>query len=184
MNNLELIIGEKLYKLRQSKGYSLSQVEDLTGVSKSMLGQIERGKSSPTVNTLWRIAKGLNVSFSFFIEEDKQETTIVSPSEIKPIIDENNKYRVYPIFPYDKQRKLEMYILDLEPHYSHQSEAHTTGVEEYIFIHQGILELTTGEKEYTIKTGNSIHFNADKKHIYTNTTEKTTIAYLTMYYPV
>lgn len=184
MNNLELLIGEKLYRLRQSKGYSLSQVEGLTGVSKSMLGQIERGKSSPTVNTLWRIAKGLNVSFSFFIEENNQKTTIVSPSEIKPIIDENNKYRVYPIFPYDKQRKLEMYILDLEPHYSHQSESHNTGVEEYIFIHQGTLELTIGEMKYKVKKGDSIHFCADKKHIYTSLSKQNTIAYVTMYYPV
>ena len=53
--------------LRQQRGWSLSRLAEETGVSKAMLGQIERNESSPTVATLWKIATGLNVPFSAFI---------------------------------------------------------------------------------------------------------------------
>ena len=43
---------------RQVRGWSLSKLAEETGVSKAMLGQIERNESSPTVSTLWKIATG------------------------------------------------------------------------------------------------------------------------------
>ncbi|PQV67539.1 helix-turn-helix domain-containing protein, partial [Cronobacter sakazakii] len=53
--------------LRQQKNWSLTQAAQETGVSKAMLGQIERNDSSPTVATLGKIATGFNVPFSAFI---------------------------------------------------------------------------------------------------------------------
>ena len=49
-----LTIGRELKSLRQSRGLTLDELAALTGVSKPMLGQIERGQSSPTINTLWK----------------------------------------------------------------------------------------------------------------------------------
>ncbi len=66
MENLTLVIGNKLKNIRNSRNLSLDDVAELTGVSKAMLGQIERGKSNPTVSTLWKISTGLRVSFSSF----------------------------------------------------------------------------------------------------------------------
>ena len=68
MKNLNLIIGNKLKDIRNKRNLSLDEVAKLTGVSKAMLGQIERGQSNPTVSTLWKIATGLKVSFSLFID--------------------------------------------------------------------------------------------------------------------
>ncbi len=48
---------------RQARGWSLARLAEETGVSKAMLGQIERNESSPTVSTLWKIATGLNIPF-------------------------------------------------------------------------------------------------------------------------
>ncbi len=56
---------------------SLDNVANMTGVSKSMLGQIERGESSPTVATLWKIATGLHISFTALLEGDTMETEII-----------------------------------------------------------------------------------------------------------
>ena len=57
-------IAENLRAMRESRGLSFEQLSDLTGVSKSMLRQIENGKSSPTISTIWKIANGLRVSFT------------------------------------------------------------------------------------------------------------------------
>lgn len=66
---------------RQLRGWSLSRLAEETGVSKAMLGQIERNESSPTVATLWKIATGLNVPFSaFIVADDAAEPTAFDPS--------------------------------------------------------------------------------------------------------
>ena len=65
--NIAQHLAATLKKLRQERAWSLSKLAEETGVSKAMLGQIERNESSPTVATLWKIATGLNVPFSVFI---------------------------------------------------------------------------------------------------------------------
>ncbi|MEZ8384857.1 helix-turn-helix domain-containing protein, partial [Vibrio splendidus] len=50
----EIKVGVNLKRLRQEKGWSLDKTAKETGVSKAMLGQIERGESSPTVAKLWQ----------------------------------------------------------------------------------------------------------------------------------
>ena len=62
--NIAQHLATTLKSLRQQRGWSLSRLAEETGVSKAMLGQIERNESSPTVATLWKIATGLNVAFS------------------------------------------------------------------------------------------------------------------------
>ena len=56
-------IAHHLQSVRKARGLSLDKTAQLTGVSKAMLGQIERGESSPTIATLWKIATGLACSF-------------------------------------------------------------------------------------------------------------------------
>ena len=61
MENLARFLSTTLKQLRQQRGWSLSRLAEATGVSKAMLGQIERNESSPTVATLWKI---FNIYFS------------------------------------------------------------------------------------------------------------------------
>lgn len=83
-----------LKTLRQQRGWSLSRLAEETGVSKAMLGQIERNESSPTVATLWKIATGLNVPFSAFIVADEAgEPTAFDPQQQAMV--------VTPLFPWD-----------------------------------------------------------------------------------
>ena len=72
MENLHQHLSQALKQLRQANGWSLTLAANRTGVSKAMLGQIERGESSPTVATLWKIATGFNVPFSFFVQGSDQ----------------------------------------------------------------------------------------------------------------
>ena len=63
MENLARFLSTTLKQLRQQRGWSLSRLAEATGVSKAMLGQIERNESSPTVATLWKITI-FNIYFS------------------------------------------------------------------------------------------------------------------------
>ena len=64
-----LKIGERLKEIRNTRHLTLDEVAELTGVSKPMLGQIERGQSSPTINVLWKISTGLKIPLSFFCRQ-------------------------------------------------------------------------------------------------------------------
>ena len=67
------IVGKRLKSIRLEKQLSLDEVSKLTDVSKPMLGQIERGQSSPTITTLWKIAVGLKIPLSSLLEEKEKE---------------------------------------------------------------------------------------------------------------
>jgi len=177
-------IGKNLNNARKRRGLSLDKVADITGVSKAMLGQIERGESTPTVNVLWKIATGLKVSFSSLLanrEEDK-ETLLVHHSEITPIIEEKGQMRIYPQFIFDSNRGFEVFIVELEPGCSHRSPPHDEGVEEYISVVEGLLEVTIGEDIYLLYKGDSIRYLANKEHIYRNLSNKKTDFQHIIYY--
>mgnify|MGYP001481338993 FL=1 len=55
MENIGHIVAENLKRLREERKLSLDAVAKSSGVSKSMLGQIERGVTNPTISTLWKM---------------------------------------------------------------------------------------------------------------------------------
>ncbi|WP_134116420.1 helix-turn-helix domain-containing protein [Orenia marismortui] len=184
MQDINLSIGKKLRQLRKKRDFSLSELEKITGVSKSMLGQIERNESNPTVKTLWKIAKGLDVSFSYFIEEDREKVSVISRDNINPLVEGDGKYRVYPLFTFDQEKKFEIYNIEVEDQYAYESEAHSRGVEEYITVSQGTLEMIINENTYTIKEGDAIFFAADRIHTYRNSTDSLVKAQVLVNYPL
>ena len=63
-------LANRLKEERSAKGLSLDALAKLSGVSRSMLSQIERGESSPTVASLWNLTKALNVDFAFLLDQE------------------------------------------------------------------------------------------------------------------
>ncbi|MDT8716846.1 helix-turn-helix domain-containing protein [Clostridium sp. 19966] len=168
MKDLSIIIGNRLKEIRSGRQLSLDETAKLTGVSKGMLNQIERGQSNPTVSTLWKIATGLKVSFSLFMDEQQEELKVITQNDIEPIIEEENKMKLYPIFPFDANRGFEILTIELEIGCKHISTPHNEGVEEYIIVTEGEMEVSIGNKKYGLKKGNSIKFMANIPHEYRN----------------
>ena len=142
-------IGQKLKSVRQSRNMTLDDVAELTGVSKPMLGQIERGRSSPTVNTLWKIATGMKIPFSSFLQEQEAEYTVVDLQEHDMITEENGCMRAYTLFGFDPVRGFEVFYIEFDAGCRHYSDRHNDGVEEYIFVVKGKLDVTLNNR--TIK---------------------------------
>jgi len=181
---MRFAIGKNLNSVRKKRRLSLDKVAELTSVSKAMLGQIERGESTPTVNVLWKIATGLKVSFTSLLangEEDK-ETLLIHRSEINPIIEENGQMRIYPQFIFDSNRGFEAFIIELEPGCSHRSPPHDEGVEEYISLIEGVVEIVIGEDIYVLNKGDAIRYLANKEHIYRNISDQRTSFHHLIYY--
>ena len=106
MEQISIKIGERLKEIRNTRQLTLDDVAELTGVSKPMLGQIERGESSPTINILWKISTGLKIPLSFFCKQEEAEYTVAGLGEKDMITEENGGMRAYPLFPFDPVRNV------------------------------------------------------------------------------
>lgn len=182
MSNLNLVIGSKLKKIRNERGLSLDDVSKLTHVSKAMLGQIERGSSNPTISTLWKISTGLKISFSFFVTEDKYNPNIIDQKYIDPILEDNGRMKLYPIFNFNPNTGFEVFSIELDSECNHCSTPHNSEVEEYIIVTKGVLELLLDNTCFKLQTGQSIKFKADIPHSYINNSKEKTIFQNIIYY--
>ncbi|MCL5935194.1 MAG: XRE family transcriptional regulator [Firmicutes bacterium] len=184
MEGLNQKIGQRLRRLRTARGYSLERLAELTGVSKPMLGQVERGESNPTVGTLWKIAGGLGVSFSAFIEEPSPRVFVVRATETMTLTEDAGRFVVSAVFTARPERPLEIFWVLLKPGCRRESEAHGEGVEEFITVSRGRLLLKTGDAEYYLAEGDSVCFTAGCKHVYINPEEQDCQVYMVITYPV
>ncbi|MBS4207244.1 XRE family transcriptional regulator [Bacillus sp. FJAT-50079] len=182
MEFIQEVIANNLAKLRKKRGLSLDSMSELTGVSKAMLAQIENGKSNPTVTTLWKIANGLQVSFSGFLkEDDKPQIEKININELNPVIDNDGNYHVYSLFPFHPEKKFEIFTVDLKPGFSHLSEKHTG--EEYVLTQRGTLTLDIQGERFELNTDETIKFNANTEHIYINSSDELVRFYIIIFYP-
>lgn len=190
MKSIYKHISATLKLLRQERGWSLDKAAKETGVSKAMLGQIEREESSPTIATLWKIASGFNTSFSSFIEEN--ENVITDPSsnlglvhrigEAKMLFPEDDKIRVLPLFPFDSELNLEIFKIELLPGCVHLSPPHQTGVIEHVLVAYGKMEVLIDNTWTPLKQGEGLRFLANQPHGYKNVTKKTACIYDVIHY--
>ncbi|MTD25471.1 helix-turn-helix domain-containing protein [Erwinia sorbitola] len=169
MDMLQHHLAHTLKTHRRERGWSLAQAAEATGVSKAMLGQIERGESSPTIATLWKIATGFNLPFSAFIEplavdraapRRQQQLQGYSPAD--------NTMQALPLFPFDAALNFEMLVVELAPGASSESSAHEPGVIEHVIVIEGELELQVAAQWQSLAPGEGVRFNADRAHAYRN----------------
>jgi len=179
--NIHASLGSRLKTARSNKGWSLDKTSQHTGVSKAMLGQIERGESSPTVVRLWNIANGFELPLSYFLTDLAQ--TLPANTSLNTALNklENSEDDIHitTLFPYDVLTKIEVFQITLDPQRSHVSAPHNAGVVEHIIAVDGAMEyflaLTPDGVEqtwHTLKQGESVKFNADQQHGYRNMTGK------------
>lgn len=184
MDKLNSIIAENLKRLREERKLSLDNVANLSGVSKSMLGQIERGEVNPTVSTVWKISNGLKISFTQLMSRPEADIEFVDKSEIQPLIEDNGKFRNFPLFPFDSTRRFEMYSLEIDGGGYLNAEAHPQGTQEFITVFSGALTINVYNENFMVTTGNSIRFKADSPHTYKNTGDEICTLSMVIYYPL
>lgn len=182
MDNISIIVGKNLYKARKAQDLSLDRLSEITGVSKSMLGQIERGEVNPTVNILWKIANGMRIPFSALMTEENNKVNVVRKKNITPVTGDKGEYSLYSLFPYNESKRFEIYSETIEPRGGNESDAHSKGVEEYVIVSKGILNMIINGEEFVIEEGDSISFRADVPHTYKNNTDEAVTIHTVLYY--
>lgn len=180
-NFLSIQIGQRLRFYRQQRQLSLEELAEQTGVSKPMLGQIERGTSNPTVAILWKIASGLQIPFASFLIRDPS-IKILREEEQLFFKEDNDLFETYNTFA-SPGIPLEIYRIRMLPGCKHLSAPTGIGVLKSITVHSGILSIEIGEEnDQTLNTGDAISFSSDVYQVYKNHTEDVCELNMSIYY--
>ena len=160
MDYLTENVAVNLKRIRQSKGMSLDQVSEQTGVSKSMLSQIEKGTANPSLGVLGKITSGLRIEFQELIATPLVDSYLVTPENLVPTKELEGQYTVWTCFPYEDTRLVEIYRIDIEPGGT--------------VVTDGVMTVECNGKEHEIHLKQAFRFETDQTHIYRNRgTEKT-----------
>ncbi len=169
MPALDAVVGTNLARLREQRGLGLDALARLTGLSRSLLGQIENGRTAPSVSVVWKIAGAFGVPFSSLLATtDAVETCLLRQATATRLISADGRFSSRALFPLGANSRIEFYELWLAPHGVEQAEAHAPGTQENLIVTSGRLDLQIAGERYTLGKGDAIVFLADVPHSYTN----------------
>ncbi len=182
-DDLGIAVGENLRRMRTRRNLSLDGLAKLSGVSRAMLNQIELGRSAPTINLVFKIARAFEVPFSAFLTvAEPQSSKVMRAGESKVLKSASGAFSTRALFPLEPNRKVEFYELRLAAGGIETADAHAPGTTENLVIVEGALEVEIGHETRALAVGDAILFEADRPHVYRNPSKNSALAYLVMTY--
>ena len=166
-------VGEFVRKLRRSRNLTLEDLAAGSGVSKSMLSQIERNKTNPTLATVWRLCECLGVSVdAMFGREEKPPVFDVLAGHATPSIrSADGKFELRILGPLDLGGLVEWYEVRAEPGAVLASEPHDPGTTEHLSVLDGVLAIEAGGEKRDVGADETVRYRADQSHAIRNDTE-------------
>lgn len=159
-----------LKALRRQQGLSLENLARLSGVSRAMLGQIETGKSVPTITLIWKIARALGVEVTDVIARRATVRQILIPrSKVRSITTSGQGFTLRTFVAGEFPVTFEFSEIEIAPEHREEVEPMTVGTRAILLVTSGEVELELeGEPLSRIAEGDAILFRADIAHSYFN----------------
>ena len=173
-------VGKRIQQLREERGISIEDLSNLTGFDVSRLKDIESGKVKPQLGTVMKLSRALDSAVGHLVSgmgtklysiTRKNERKQISRSTSKT--GKKNVYSYMSLAPEVQGRHMEALIVQLEK--SEDKEISVHSGEEFIFVLDGIVNLTIGKETYDLDPGDSAYYLSTTSHFITAKTEKATI---------
>ena len=164
------VLAEEIRRRRKEQDLSLEALASLSGVSRSMISKIERGEAVPSTAILSRLAEALGVTFSGLMAPTTEVEVLLIPASRQPVLrDEASGFLRRCLSPVLPGRGIDWVLNTLPPGATTgEFVAHRRGVSEYIFVLKGRLRATIGDRAVVVEEGDSLYFEADAGHAFTN----------------
>ena len=164
------VLAEEIRRRRRERDLSLEALAALSGVSRSMISKIERGEAVPSTAVLSRLAEALGVTFSRLMAPATEVEVLLIPASRQPVLrDEASGFLRRCLSPVLPGRGIDWVLNTLPPGATTgEFVAHRRGVSEYIFVLKGRLRATIGDRAVVVEEGDSLYFEADAGHAFTN----------------
>jgi transcriptional regulator with XRE-family HTH domain len=161
------LIGSNIRARRTKQGLTLNVLAERSGVSKAMLSQIESDKVNPTVATVWKIARGLDVDINELLagaDEPVRHFHLTRHDDI-PILDTDEEgLHMKVLTPLSMAEDLEMYLLTFAREGELRSRAHFPRTEEFLTVIAGRIRVRAGERVDELGSGDFIRYQCDVDH--------------------
>ncbi|THH35358.1 XRE family transcriptional regulator [Aliishimia ponticola] len=156
----------RLKDARREMGLSLDAVAKLSGVSRSMVSQIERGESSPTISTLWNLTRALQVDFAGLLDEETvgPKIDVLTRAAAPKIENRGSGCTIRILSPAEEAGRHEIYELEFTAGGALRSQPHKRGASEHLTVIDGHLTVTSGGVERQIGPGDTARYPADLPH--------------------
>jgi transcriptional regulator with XRE-family HTH domain len=165
-------IGPFIQLFRKEHGMTLEALAKTSGVSKSMLSQIERGLTNPTLATVWALAAAMKVDVSELIgvrpSERRIRIDVASASFTPEIRTEDGLCILRILSPADRVDSLEWYELLVAPGGALISGPHAKGTREHLTVLEGDLEVIAATEASQVTKGATARYPADVEHTIRN----------------
>ncbi len=163
-------IGGRVREGRGSRGWTLDQLAERSGVSRRMLVSIEQGAANPSIATLLRISDALGIGLPALVNMDRSSRLRVTRAGAAPVLWRGKLGgRAVLVASAESPDVTELWDWTLGPGESHSSEAHAAGTRELLLVLDGQLELRAGQHAKVLAKGDSASFAGDLAHEYVNT---------------
>ena len=173
-------IGPIVQRERKKSGLTLEQLAARSGVSKSMLSQIERSQANPTFAVLWSLTRALNLDLAGLLggggnagaPADAGAVEIVPASYTPEFKNADGSCRLRTLSPPDLAGRTEWYNVEIAPSGSLDSAAHAAGAFEHFTAFTPGFEITSGLSVRTLNAGETARYRADVQHRVRNVSGK------------
>jgi XRE family transcriptional regulator, regulator of sulfur utilization len=159
-------LGKTIQRLRKAYNLSLSELAEQSGVAKSIISQIERNETNPTLATIWRLSQALDVSIERVLSSGDEEPFIekTSRADTPSLLSEDGKVKLAIIGWIKTVEWLQWYEVEAEPGGVLDSDGHQRGSIECLSVSAGEFEVDVGGVTQTAKAGETLRYRCDRPH--------------------
>lgn len=164
-------LGSRIKKVRKEQKMTLKTLAEKTGFSISFLSQLERGKSSATLESLKKISLALEVNPGFFFAEVEEEERVVRRSALETEkMEEHNIYYQSLCKSIDNPVFSPLLVV-LKPNQNEGNLFKHAG-QEFLYVLEGQLTVQIDQETYHLDPSDSIMFDSSKEHYWYNYTDE------------
>lgn len=159
-------LGKTIQRLRKAYNLSLSELAEQSGVAKSIISQIERNETNPTLATIWRLSQALDISIDRVLASGEDEPFLEKATRIDTpvVMSDDGKCRLAIIGWIKTVEWLQWYDFHAEPGGVLESDPHQRGSIESLSVLSGTVEIDVGGLVEQAAAGETLRYRCDRPH--------------------
>lgn len=159
-------LGKTIQRLRKAYNLSLGELSEQSGVAKSIISQIERNETNPTLSTVVRLSRALDTTVDEVLRGESESLFLdhQTKSGIPILESQDGLCRLAIAGPLNLVDFFQWYDFHAKPKGVLESSPHPAGTVEHLYVVKGELEVTTGDETKTVASGEALRFRADVPH--------------------
>ena len=160
----------RLRDLRAKWEWSLEALSAASGVSRSMLSQIERGRANPTLTVAVRIARAYGLTLGELVDEPSRQSAIevIRGNDPAHVFRSDKLCQIRTLSPLNLEKDVEFYEVVLRPGGELRSAPHFERTREFLTVEKGRLRVESGGDSIEVNAGDSASYRADVPHALVN----------------